>query len=227
MVSPESNQASAAAVETNAASSNAVDKVICQVGQLTRMLHDSLQELGYNKRLEKAASEIPDAQDRLTYVAVMTEQAAERALSATEIAKPIQDQLAADAALLAERWRGLCDSEGAGQPHNDTFRKLVALTRTYLDDVPIRVNATNAQLMEIMMAQDFQDLTGQVIKKITQMVHNLEQELVRLLVDNIPADKRGETNTGLMNGPVVNPEGRGDVVTNQNQVDDLLASLGF
>ena len=222
-----SEQPETHAARPDPADDSAADKVICRVGQLTRMLHDSLRELGYNKLLEKATSAIPDAQDRLAYVAVMTEQAADRSLNATEIAKPIQDKLAADAASLSGLWQRLSDNQGPGEPGSDAFRNLVAQTRNYLDDVPNRTGATNAQLLEIMMAQDFQDLTGQVIKKITEMVQNLEQQLVQLLVDNVPADKKGEISTGLMNGPVVNPEGRSDVVTSQNQVDDLLASLGF
>ena len=195
--------------------------------QRTRQLQESVQELGYNKGLEKAASAVPDAQDRLAYVAVMTEKAAERSLNATEIAKPIQDKLAADAANLSGLWKQGLDTQGSGQLDAEALKNLATQTRNYLDDVPNQTNATNAQLLDIMMAQDFQDLTGQVIKKITEMVQNLEQELVRLLLDNVPADKRGEASVGLMNGPVVNPEGRGDVVANQNQVDDLLASLGF
>lgn len=201
--------------------------VICRVGQLTRALHDNLRELGYDKRLEKAASEVPEARDRLAYVAVMTEQAAERALSAAEIAKPIQDKLAADAANLSGLWKQVTDTRGSGQFDAKALKNLVTQTTDYLDDVPNQTNATNAQLLNIMMAQDFQDLTGQVIKKITQMVQFLEHELVQLLVDNVPADKWGEASGILLNGPVVNPEGRSDVVTNQNQVDDLLASLGF
>jgi len=70
-------------------------------------------------------------------------------------------------------------------------------------------------------------LTGQVMKKITKMVQGLEQELLRLLMNNVPADKKEESNEGLLNGPVVNSAGRTDVVANQDQVDDLLASLGF
>ena len=217
----------AAAAGTGEAEDSVADKVISRVGQLTRALHDSLRELGYNKRLEEAAYAIPDAQDRLAYVAVMTEQAAERSLNATEIAKPIQDKLAADAANLSGLWKQVLDTQSSGPRAEEALKNLATQTRNYLDDVPNQTNATNAQLLDIMMAQDFQDLTGQVIKKITQMVQNLEQELVRLLLDNIPADKRGEASAGLMNGPVVNPERRSDVVTNQNQVDDLLASLGF
>lgn len=202
------------------------DTLINQVGQLTRTLHDSLRELGYNKRLEEAAATIPDAQDRLAYVAQMTEHAALRALNATEIAKPIQDKLAVDATALSKLWQQF-DAAGSGQTDSDAFRNLLAQTRSYLSDVPNQTNATNAQLMEVMMAQDFQDLTGQVMKKITKMVQGLEQELLRLLMNNVPAEKREEINEGLLNGPVVNSAGRTDVVANQDQVDDLLASLGF
>jgi len=178
------------------AGDNIADSVICRVGQLTRALHDNLRELGYDRRLEKAASEVPEARDRLAYVAVMTEQAAERSLNATEIAKPIQDGLAAEASGLSGRWQQLFDGQGSGQLDTDESKQLVTQTRDYLDDVPNRTNATNAQLMDIMMAQDFQDLTGQVIKKITEMVKNLEQELVRLLLDNIPADKEAKPARG-------------------------------
>ncbi len=79
-----------------------------------------------------------------------------------------------------------------------------------------------------MMAQDFQDLTGQVIKRVTTVTHDLELQLLQLLVDNVPAGPRGEENSSeLMNGPVVKTEGRSDIVTDQQQVDDLLESLGF
>ena len=77
------------------------------------------------------------------------------------------------------------------------------------------------------MAQDFQDLTGQVIKKVTVLAQNLEQQLVQLLIDYSPADKKKEVADGLLNGPQINPDGKTDVVANQSQVDDLLDSLGF
>ncbi len=86
---------------------------------------------------------------------------------------------------------------------------------------------TRAQLNEIMMAQDFQDLTGQVIKKIVEMSQKLESGLLQVLIEAMPAEKRATTPEGLLNGPVINAEGRNDVVTSQEQVDDLLESLGF
>lgn len=220
-------QQNVAIAETGSTDTHAADAVISRIGHLTRTLHDSLRELGYNKRLEEAAAKIPDAQDRLAYVAFMTEQAAERALNATEIARPIQDKLAADANALSKLWQQLFDAPGSGQLDSDAFRNLMTQTCSYLNDVPNKTNATNAQLTEVMMAQDFQDLTGQVMKKITKMVQDLEQELLRLLMDNVSVDKKEEINEGLLNGPVVNSAGRTDVVANQDQVDNLLASLGF
>ena len=162
------------------------------------MLHDNLRELGYNKILEKAAAAIPDARDRLAYVSVMTEQAAERSLNATEIAKPIQDKLAADAAGLSACWQQLFDNQSSAPLDSDAFKSVVAQTRSYLDDVPKRADATNVQLLEIMMAQDFQDLTGQVIKKITEIVQNLEQQLVQLLLDNVPGGQKRRSRSGII-----------------------------
>lgn len=200
------------------------ERVLAKVGQLTRALHDNLRELGYDKVLEKTAAQIPDARDRMAYVADMTERAAERALTAIEIAKPVQDQLAADAIGLDARWQQLFDQKLS----LDEFKRLVDDTRGFLGGVPERTQATNTQLMEIMMAQDFQDLTGQVIKRVTAVTNDLEAQLVQLLVDNVPAGQRTETAaSGLINGPVIKAEGRFDVVTSQAQVDDLLESLGF
>jgi chemotaxis protein CheZ len=100
-------------------------------------------------------------------------------------------------------------------------------TQAFLHEVPKQTKATNAHLMDIMMAQDFQDLTGQVIKKIIEVTKNMEQQLVALLLENAPPSVKAEFDAGLLNGPVINAAGRTDVVTNQDQVDDLLESLGF
>lgn len=200
------------------------ERVLSKVGHLTRVLHDSLRELGYDKVIAKATSQIPDARDRMSYVADMTEKAAERALNAIEIAKPVQDSLATDASGLSARWQLLFDRKLSV----DDFKQLVADTRIFLTDVPVRTEATNSQLMEIMMAQDFQDLTGQVIKRVTAVTNDLESQLVQLLVENVPAEHKPEVvSSGLMNGPVIKAEGQADVVTSQKQVDDLLESLGF
>lgn len=201
--------------------------VVDQIGQLTRTLHNSLRELGYDKRLQSITAEVPEAQDKLTYIASKAEQAAERVLNATEIAMPIQDELSSESTNLSEQWKQALESQESSPGDTERYKNLIINTLAYLDSVPKQTNATNAQLMEIMMAQDFQDLTGQVVSKVTKMVTDLEFELLQLLVANVPEGKRSKIDGGLMNGPVVNPEKRDDVVANQEQVDDLLASMGF
>ncbi|MDT3735004.1 MAG: protein phosphatase CheZ [Denitratisoma sp.] len=199
------------------------DNVFQRIGHMTRQLHDTLRELGYNHALEEAAKAIPDARQRLAYVAQMTEQAASRVLNATDVARPIQDGLQAQAAALSGRW----DRLFGGDLSVDEFKALAGDTRSYLAAVPAQTAATNDQLMEIMMAQDFQDLTGQVIKKVVDLAQRMESELLQVLLEAMPQDMKFEAPEGLMNGPVVNADGRTDVVANQEQVDDLLESLGF
>jgi chemotaxis protein CheZ len=194
-----------------------------QIGHLTRKLHDTLRELGYDKKLAETIDAIPDTRERLAYIAAMTQQAAERALTATEVAQPIQEKLEAGATSLSVKWQRLFDN----QLSLDEFKRLAEETRSYLKEVPSQTRATNAQLMEIMMAQDFQDLTGQVIKKVIDMAQQMERDMVQLLLATTPTEKKTEMDAGLLNGPVINAEGRTDVVTSQVQVDDLLESLGF
>lgn len=192
-----------------------------RIGQLTRKLHDTLRELGLDKSLEMAASTIPDAKDRLSYIATLTEKAAERTLGLVEAAQPIQEKLGNDATKLADQWQKLYDHKLSVEE----FKVLVGQTRQYLTEVPGQTKATHAQLMEIMMAQDFQDLTGQVIKKIVEMAQQMEGQLLAFLVEYSPSEKK--VDPSLVNGPVINAEGRNDIVTSQQQVDDLLESLGF
>lgn len=204
------------------AEGDSAEQLLIRIGQLTRQMLESMRELGLDKGIARAAESIPDARDRLNYVAKMTERAAERALNAVDVAQPIQDQLSMQAQDLSERWAhwsamapGLADAD-----------QLVNDTRNYLSEVPRQAQATSAQLMEIMMAQDFQDLTGQVIKKMMDLIKEMETQLLQLLVDNTPEEKRQEAGGGLLNGPRIKP-GAPDTLDDQAQVDDLLASLGF
>src|SRR6185369_10387211 len=166
--------------------------VFNRIGHMARALHDTLGQLGYDKVLEKTVSVLPDAKDRLAYVANLTEQAACRVLNATDIASPLVDDIENRSRALGTGW----DKVFANQMSPESFKQLATETRAFLNEqLPQKTQATHAQLTEIMMAQDFQDLTDEV--------------------------------NSLMNGPVVNAEGRTDVVVNQEQVDDLLDSLGF
>jgi len=194
-----------------------------RLGHLTRTLHDTLRELGYDQALEQAVGKIPDARQRLDYISELTEQAAVKTLNAVEEAKPMQHKLESGAAALSERWQALFER----QLDVPQFKELVLQTRDYLREVPASTQATSAQLMDIVMAQDYQDLTGQVLKRLAETVQQLENQLIGLLIESLPEDKRKAMDSGLLNGPVISAEGRSDIVTSQEQVDDLLESLGF
>jgi chemotaxis protein CheZ len=201
------------------------DEVLSRIGHMTRALHESLRGLGLDKLIEKAASDIPDARGRLDYVARLSEDAAKRVLDATDAANPLQDGIDSSAGELAGAWQALLAAPDAGL--SPALRALAERTVAGLDASRAAAGATKGHLMDIMMAQDFQDLTGQVIKRITGIASNLEQQLVQVLVDFAPAEVRRELDNGLMNGPQINPEGNSEVVGDQAQVDDLLDSLGF
>jgi len=206
----------------DAAASN--EEVLSRIGHMTRALHDSLRGLGLDKLIEKAASDIPDARDRLDYVARLSEQSAKRVLDATDAAGPLQDGIENRSSALRGEWQALLDKGGAG---DTDWRALAERTMAALGESEAAAVATRGQLMDIMMAQDFQDLTGQVIGKITSIAQDLEKQLVQVLIDFAPSEIKRELDTGLLNGPQIKPEGNTEIVANQGQVDDLLDSLGF
>jgi chemotaxis protein CheZ len=206
------------------ADSTSPDEVLSRIGHMTRALHESLRGLGLDKLIEKAASDIPDARDRLDYVVRLSEQSAKRVLDATDAANPLQDGIDDRAAELSRSWQALLAEPGNG---DGAWRALAERTVAGMAASRSAATATKGHLMDIMMAQDFQDLTGQVISRITGIAQNLEKQLVQVLVDFAPSEIKRELDNGLLNGPQINPEGKSEVVADQGQVDDLLDSLGF
>jgi chemotaxis protein CheZ len=221
-----SGAAPVAAPDTAAANESAGDasmQVVQQIGQMTRSLHDALRELGYDKLVHETAERIPDARERLSYIAAMTERAAGRVLNATDAAQPIQEQMGSTADKLGKDWDRLFENRLSV----DEFKALAGDTRKFLGQIPQQTAETAKHLHEIMMAQDFQDLTGQVIKKITELAHDMESKLIKVLLEVAPRERAVDASGGLLNGPAMNAHLRDDVVASQNQVDELLESLGF
>ncbi|EPZ8122849.1 protein phosphatase CheZ [Yersinia enterocolitica] len=209
----------------NQVSAQSVKDIFSRIGHLTRLLRDSMANLGLDRAIMDVAEAIPDARDRLSYVVGKTSQAADRALTCVEIARPLQDDLSDKANELKERW----DAWFENPIDLPMARDLVTDTREFLSDTPKIASKTNEQLMEIMMAQDFQDLTGQVIQNMMRLIESIENELIQVLVENMPggtAPATDEKTDNLKNGPQINQSASGIVAT-QDQVDDLLETLGF
>ena len=190
-----------------------------KIGQLTRQLHDSLNELGYADKLRGSMGELPDAQSRLSYIARLTGEAAEKVLNRVEQAKAQHD-------FIAQETRRVVTSLVKDPVAAVTKGEIM----NFLTDVERVTTEADAHLTEIMMAQDFHDLTGQVIARVVNLAATIEEQLVQLLIQTAPPSVQAapiEAPREHLAGPVVDPEHTPDVVTNQSQVDDLLASLGF
>jgi chemotaxis protein CheZ len=219
--------AAAPAAEVSVATPEAPDgqdggsQLFDRLGHIVRQLHDSLRELGYDRSLSDIATEVTDATDRLEYIATLTEQAANKVLNSIDEAMPVQDQLIAKARDVDARWAALFD----GRLGVDEFKVLAHDSRAFAGVVADTGEAEKARLMQIMMAQDFQDITGQIIKKVVNITQKLERELAQLLVDSAPLQHKGRDKdkvVDLLAGPAVPASAMA-----QNDVDDLLADLGF
>ena len=183
-----------------------------RVGEITRQLHDALRQLGYDRQLEATLGLMPDAKERLSFIARLTGDSAEKVLNTVDTARAQQEALIERADHVEAMLR---DGKGGSD----------AEVRAFVSEVKHSAQLAGAQLTEIMMAQDFHDLTGQTVRKVVEMASALEDALVSLLLEASPPGSL--VVHGPLDGPVADASGRTDVVANQAQVDDLLESLGF
>jgi len=203
-------------------------EIFQQLGTLTRQLHDTLNMLGVLPGLKSTVDDLPDARSRLSYIATKTADAAEKVLNLVDKAKDDQQHIAAETRRLA----ALITADPV---------KAVAsgAVFNFVQDVEKVTHRVDGHLTDIMMAQDFHDLTGQVVAKVVKLANDLEAQLVKVLVQAAPPEQAQKVEAALtahghttveevvLEGPVINADGRSDVVSNQGEVDDLLASLGF
>jgi len=189
-----------------------------QIGHLTRLLHDTLEQLGVMPHLQIAADNLPDARSRLNYVAKKTGDAAEKVLNSVDQAKAEHEKIARET-------RAIAQSIVA-----DPVKAVASgSVMNFVGDVEAATARIDQHLTDIMMAQDFHDLTGQVVAKVVKLAGDLEDSLVKLLIQVAPPEQVNQhrVDPETLHGPVVDATGRTDVVANQGEVDDLLASLGF
>jgi chemotaxis protein CheZ len=194
-----------------------------KIGILTRQLHDSLQQLGLTEKLQVTAQELPDVKSRLSYISRLTGEAAEKVLNRVDQAKTEHEKIHSQTRHVST----LLAHDPAGTLANGHLTH-------YLDDMARSSQLVDQHLTDIMMAQDFHDLTGQVIKRVVSLAATIEEQLVELLIQTAPAGATIKSSpevkapSGLVvSGPVIDKENAQGAVTNQSEVDDLLASLGF
>ncbi len=209
-----------------------------EVGKLTRSLHEAIRnfqiDVGQDGQVRKDLSEITDASDRLSYVVEMTNKAANKTMDLVEDSMPVATSIKDEAKVLKEAWERLRRRE----MEPEEFRQLYRRIDVFFDDLTKNSEQVYTNLSNILMAQDYQDLTGQVIQKVTRLVKDVEDNLVKLVVmagkvDSITGtqhdleQKEEEKDDSKGFGPQMKVEERTDVVSGQDDVDDLLSSLGF
>ncbi|MBL4814029.1 MAG: protein phosphatase CheZ [Shewanella sp.] len=199
-----------------------------EVGRLTRQLHSAIVGFQVDDRLvELANTEIPDAKERLNYVIDMTEQAANKTMDAVEECLPLANALTTNIQSVKPAWDRLMRREIELSEFKSLCHDVQQLVeRSELDSIRLK-----ELLNQILLAQDFQDLTGQMIKRVIDLVREVENNLVSMLT--VFGEQAVSENPAIIDssvkaeGPIMNAEQRDDVVTGQDEVDDLLSSLGF
>lgn len=206
-----------------------------EVGRLTRSLHEAIRNFQIDPRnaeQQEVLSKMTDASDRLEYVVTMTDNAANRTMDLVEASMPTAGKIRDEAEALGNEWARLRRRDMAP----DEFRELYRRIDVFFASLVTESSELHGNLSEIMVAQDFQDLTGQVIQKVTALVKEVEEHLLSLVVmashvDEITGTVHEIENTEISSeegvGPQINAEEREDVVSGQDDVDDLLSSLGF
>lgn len=214
--------------------------IFTTVGQLTRALHNAIVNFNVDGDLESVPpeinqSEIRDASSRLHYVINMTQQAADKTMDKVEAAAPIAMNLGQEASRLRTEWHRLKRREMG----KEEFKLFYAQMGDFLEQMDEGTQQLNKSLQDIILEQGFQDLTGQVLRKVISLVTDVENELVNLMriagqVEQVTGlattddkEKRVKVDSSLPEGPQIHADKRDDVVSGQDDVDDLLSSLGF
>ncbi|KOO02096.1 protein phosphatase CheZ [Vibrio nereis] len=203
--------------------------VLQEIGELTRDLHEAINQFSTDARMSEIANdEIPDARDRLQYVIDKTEVAANKTMDAVDRCMPIADNLHEGLLQVRPQWNELMH----GRIDLAEFKALCHRIDDLLGQVEGNSSELRGQLTEILMAQDFQDLTGQIIRRVITLVNEVEGRLVEILtafgngqLENSTDNKKKASSDP--EGPILNPRERDDAVSSQDEVDDLLSSLGF
>ncbi len=210
-----------------------------ELGKLTREFHEALNGFRLDARITHLAQEnIPDAKQRLNYVIVMTEQAANRTLTAVEEVMPVCEKLGAQSKDLHERWEKFTHRHMTAA----AFRDLSKDVGSFLESAPTDAEKIRTNLSDVLMAQDYQDITGQILQRVIRLVNEMEEHLVRLVTGSglrtrevaPPATPQAAvataaaSDTVAVHGPhIPGSAPEEEVVHSQDDVDALLSSLGF
>lgn len=206
------------------------EPMLLEIGELTRDLQESIRQFRLDDRFaELTNDEIPDARERLQFVIEKTEVAANKTMDAVDRCMPIADNLHDGLLKVRPQWNELMH----GKIELKEFKALCHCIDELLGQVEGNSSELHSLLTDILMAQSFQDLTGQIIRRVIELVNEVEVRLGEILtafgdekLESDATDNKKKASTDP-EGPILNPHERADAVSSQDEVDDLLSSLGF
>jgi len=201
-----------------------------EIGKLTRELHDALTNFKLDAKIsDLAAHDVPDAKDQLEYVIKMTDDAANKTMDAVETSISLSADFKNSSEHLVDFWGRIQRKEiKPGE-----FKVFFDEVGDFLIKIGSDADSINHLMNEVLLAQGFQDLTGQVIKRVITLVKDVEESLVHTikmfgqLDDYKQALVEEKKSTPSVHGPTIDAEFRADVASSQDDVDDILSSLGF
>ncbi|HEY2035408.1 MAG TPA: protein phosphatase CheZ [Steroidobacteraceae bacterium] len=211
-------------------------QTLTEIRKLTGDLQKALERFSIESRLaDIAENEIPDARTRLTHVIRMTDEAAHRTLDLVERSGPLAERTAREAGALIDSLQTYRERPVTGSGFEaavrsiDAFMPVVRAFEAFLPAVRTDSEHIRKNLADVLLAQGYQDLTGQIIRSVIKLVGELEEtlaSLTRLSGDVVEHTTLGE-NPDAGHGPVVPGVTRGDVASGQTDVDELLSGLGM
>ena len=190
-----------------------------RLGRITRQLHEAMSELGLDQGLKDITMEFTDARDRLNHVGNMTESAANKVLNLIDEAQPQCHMFKLQSESMADT---LVQLRKSASPCSDDVVDVMATCQMFSSEAMQFAEKQKTILGDIMMTQDFQDLSGQIIKKVIDIISLTEKQLLTLLMHSAPNQTEFSNPSPKLAGPQVP-----DKALKQTDVDDLLASFGF
>jgi chemotaxis protein CheZ len=195
---------------------------------LNSSLQRTLEEFRSSfQRASIAGKDMPDARVRLDHVLKLTEEAAHRTLDLVERSGPLADRLSQDAASLLEPVRRAREAH-----HDSAVAGLLSRLEDFLKSAGRDADVVRGNLAEVLMAQSYQDLSGQIIRTVIKLVVELERTL-----EQFSRHAEGRVEDPVPQGPAASAASNGfgpavpgisqDAVAGQESVDDLLAKMGL
>lgn len=210
-----------------------------EVGCLTRSLHDAIRDfqvdsmdLVVGEGGGDSSTKISDASDRLNYVIETTSAAANKTMDMVDSSVPVASELQEQARELRKDWSRLIQRDLTPQEFRNLYKR-IDIFLAYADE---SATTLHSNLNTILLEQGYQDLTGQVIARVNDLIRDVEEKLVHLVavagrVDSISGiehtEKESEHDDTRGHGPAINKQNNPEVLNSQDEVDDLLSSLGF